>query len=58
MRRKVKPKVLVLSQRSVRSVSRLAAALAFTTEQNTDMPATYNLRRRAEQILDLLREMS
>ncbi len=54
-KRRLKPKVLLLSSVSPRSVARLKAALAFT---GSEVPEDYKLTRRAEAMLRLLREMA
>lgn len=54
-KRRVKPRVLVLSTSSERSVSRLLAALAVTENATPD---EWKLRNRARTILALLRAMA
>ncbi len=54
-KRKMKPKVLLLSDDSARSVARLKAALAFTGEE---IPVDYKLAARACAMLRLLRSMA
>lgn len=54
-KRRLKPKMLLLSNNSQRSIARLAAALAYTAPEHVEM---YRLRQRALAILEILREMT
>lgn len=54
-KRRLKPKTLLLSAASTRSVARLSAALAYTDETT---PLEQEIRRRATAILRLLRDMA
>lgn len=57
-RRRRKPKQLLLSTDSIRSVERVTAALALTIKAGEPMPVDYELRRRARVLLDALKRMS
>lgn len=57
-KRRPKPKLLPLSSNSVRSIERVATALAMTVPEGAPAMGDFQARRRAQAILDVLRRMA